>query len=218
MAHQTNWKRTPPLLTASIMICGLLLAGCDDRIIVTRDPDIHVQKGNTWAWRPVAPPKDSDKRPVVSRDVISRGETITRDPDADREIVRQRIRTAIEQTLSSKGLKQVSDPQAADFLVDYHVAVRRHEVTVQRVYPGGYPGVVCGPYGCWESWGWGPPEVSYENIRFREGTVVFDLVKQSTKRLAYRAIGQKPVHHDTFSQDEISEFVHHMLGKLKTNG
>ena len=218
MTHQTNWKRTSPLRTASIMICGLLLAGCDDRIIVTRDPDIHVQKGNTWVWRPVAPPKDSDKRPVVSRDVISRGETITRDPDADREIVRQRIRTAIEQTLSSKGLKQVSDPQAADFLVDYHVAVRRHEVTVQRVYPGGYPGVVCGPYGCWESWGWGPPEVSYENIRFREGTVVFDLVKQSTKRLAYRAIGQKPVHRDTFSQDEISEFVHHMLGKLKTNG
>src|ERR1700687_482297 len=114
MAHQSNWKRTPLLLAASIMMCGLLLAGCDDRIIVTRDPDIHVQKGNAWVWRPVAPPKDSDKRPVVSRDVISRGETITRDPDADREIVRQRIRTAIEQTLSSKGLKQVSDPQAAD--------------------------------------------------------------------------------------------------------
>jgi hypothetical protein len=102
--------------------------------------------------------------------------------------------------------------------VDYHVAVRRHNATVEHVYPGGYPGLVCGPYGCWESWGWGPPEVSYENIRFREGTVVFDLVKESTRRLAYRAIGQKPVHRDTFNQDEINEFVHHMLGKLKTNG
>ena len=91
-------------------------------------------------------------------------------------------------------------------------------MTVQRVYPGGYPGLVCSPYGCWESWGWGPPEVSYENIRFREGTVVFDFVKQSTKRLAYRATGQKPVDRDTFNQDEINEFVHHMLGKLKTTG
>jgi hypothetical protein len=218
MAYQTNWKGTPPLLAASILICGLLLAGCDDRITVIRDPDIPVHKGSTWAWRPVAPPRDAEKRPVVSRDVISRGETIRRDPDANKEIVHQRFRTAIEQTLSSKGLQQVSDPAAADFLVDYHVAVRRHEVTVERVYPSGYPGVVCGPYGCWESWGWGPPEVSYENIRFREGTVVFDLVKQSTKRLAYRAIGQKPVHRDTFNQDEITEFVHHMLGKLKTNG
>jgi hypothetical protein len=46
---------------------------------------------------------------------------------------------------------------------------------------------------------------------------VFDLVKQSSRRLAYRAIGQKPVNRHTFSQDEISEFVHHMLGKLKVD-
>ena len=205
-------------LAACLLLGGLLLAGCDDHITVIRDRDIPVMKGNTWAWKPLAPPRDADRRPVASRDVISRGETIAREPGANNDIVRQRIRTAIEQTLASKGLRQVSDPQAADFLVDYHVAVRRHEVTVQRVYPGGYPGLVCGPYGCWESWGWGPPEVSYENIRFREGTVVFDFVKQSSKRLAYRAIGQKPVHRDTFNQDEISEFVHHMLGKLETKG
>ncbi len=193
MKHRIYSIGWSPLLAASVLICGLLFAGCDDRITVTRDPDIRVVKGSTWAWKPVAPPKDADR-------------------------VRQRIRTAIEQTSSSKGLRQVSDAQAADFLVDYHVAVRRHEVTVGRVYPGGYPGLVCGPFGCWESWGWGPAGVSYENIRFREGTVVFDLVKQSNNRLAYRAVGQKPVHRDTFNQGEINEFVHHMLGKLKTKG
>jgi hypothetical protein len=218
MKYRMNGIGKSPLLAASILVCGIFMAGCDDHIDVIRDPNIPVVKGSTWAWKPAAPPKDADRRPVVSRDVISRHETIARESDANKEIVRERIRTAIEQTLSSKGLRQVSDPQAADFLVDYHVAVRRHDVTVQRVYPGGYPGLVCGPYGCWESWGWGPPEVSYENIRFREGTVVFDFVKQSNKRLAYRAIGQKPVHRDTFNQGEVSEFVSHMLGKLKTNG
>ena len=70
---------------------------------------------------------------------------VAHEPSANNEIVRQRIRTAIEQTLSSKGLRQVSDPRDAEFLVDYHVAVRRHDVTAQRVYPGGYPGLVCGP-------------------------------------------------------------------------
>ena len=214
----TNGIGKSSLIAASALICGLLLAGCDDHITVTRDPDIPVVKGSTWAWKPAASAKDADRRPVVSRDVISRGETVARDPGTNNEIVRQRIRTAIEQTLSSKGLRQVSDPQAADFLVDYHVAVRRHDVTVGRVYPGGYPGLVCGPFGCWESWSWGPPEVSYENIRFREGTVVFDFVKQSKKRLVYRAVGQKQVHRDTFNQGEISEFVHHMLGKLKVSG
>jgi hypothetical protein len=218
MTHRTKDHKKLLLLAVPLLFCGMLLAGCDDHITVIRNPDIPVPKGSTWAWKPAAPAKDSDRRPVVSRDVISRGETVVRDPDGNREMVRQRIRTAIEQALSSKGLRQVSEPQAADFLVDYHVAVRRHEVTVRRAYPGGYPGLVCGPYGCWESWGWGPAAVSYENIRFREGTVVFDFVKQSTKRLAYRAIGQKPVHRDTFNQDEISEFVRHMLGKLKTSG
>ena len=217
MKYRMNGIGKSPLLAASVLICGLLLAGCDDHVTVIRDPDIPVPKGSTWAWKPVAAPRDADRRPVISRDVISRRETIARGPSGDNEIVRERIRTAIELTLSSKGLRQVSDPRDAEFLVDYHVAVRRHNVSVEHVYPGGYPGLVCSPYGCWESWGWGPPEVSYENIRFREGTVVFDLVKESTRRLAYRAIGQKPVHRDTFNQDEINEFVHHMLGKLKTN-
>ena len=218
MKYRTLGKGRSPLLAASILICGLLLAGCDDHIEVIRDPDIPVNKGNTWAWRPMAPPKEEGKRSVISRDVISRRENVARDANDSNDIVKQRIRVAIEQTLASKELREVGDPRDADFLVDYHVAVRRHDVTVQHVYPGGYPGLVCGPYGCWESWGWGPPEVSYENIRFREGTVVVDLVKQSTKRLAFRAIGQKPVHRDTFNQDETSEFVHHILGKLKPNG
>ncbi len=207
-----------PLLAAAVLICALLLAGCDEHIEVTRDPGIPLHKGSTWAWRPMAAPRDGDRRPVVSRDVISRRESIARDPYGSNDMVRERVRIAIEQTLSSKGLRQVSDPRDADFLVEYHLAVRKRDVTLQRVYPSSYPGVVCGPYGCWESWGWGPSAVSYENIRYREGTIVFDLVEQSSRRLAYRAVGQKPANRHTFRQDEITEFVHHMLGKLKIDG
>jgi hypothetical protein len=218
MKNFTNGIGKSPLLAATVLISGLLFAGCDEHIEVTRDPGIPVYKGSTWAWRPMAAPRDEDRRPVISRDVISRRENIARDPYSSNDMVRERVRIAIEQTLSSKGLRQVSDARDADFLVEYHLAVRKHDVTLQRVYPSSYPGVVCGPYGCWESWGWGPPVVGYENIRYREGTIVFDLVEQSSRRLAYRAVGQKPVNRHTFHQDEISEFVHHMLGKLKTSG
>src|SRR5260370_26802730 len=113
----------------------MMVSGCDDHISVIRDTDIPVPKGSTWAWRPVAASREADRRPVVSRDVISRGETIVRDPGANNDIVRQRIRTAIEQTLSSKGLRQVSSPQAADLLADCLVAVRRPDAPVQRLYP-----------------------------------------------------------------------------------
>ncbi len=71
MKYRMNGIGRSPLLTASILILGLLLAGCDDRVTVIRDANIPIPKGSTWAWKPVAPPKDADRRPVVSRDVIS---------------------------------------------------------------------------------------------------------------------------------------------------
>jgi hypothetical protein len=205
-------------LAAGVCLCGLLAAGCDERVQITRDPDIRIAKLATWAWRPVAAASARDTRPVVSRDVISRRDTMVRDTNANNDIVRDRVKNAIQQALMAKGLTQISDPAAADFLVDYHFAVENHNATVQTVYQGGYPGVVCGPFRCWESWGWGPPEVGYERIRFREGTIVFDFVQQSTKQLVYRAIGEKPVNRNTFSltQDEINGLVHHLLKDLKT--
>jgi hypothetical protein len=219
MALYAFVKARPSLLAIAALSGVFLAAGCDDHVQITRDPDVRIAKHATWAWRPVSASSSArDARPIVSRDVISRGETVVRDKNADNDLVRDRVRTAIQQTLTSKGLTQVSDPAAADFLVDYHFAVERHNVTVREVYPGGYPGVVCGPYRCWESWGWGPPEVGYEHIRFREGTIVFDFMQQSTKHLVYRAVGEKPVKRDAFSltQDEINGLVNHLLKDLKT--
>ena len=214
-----NWQKgykSGSLVAAAALCCSLLLAGCDDYVQITRDPDLKIHKLATWAWRPATEQavRVRDSRPVISRDVISRNETQVRDTTSNNEIVRQRVKTAIEQTLASKGLNQISDPQAADFLVDYHFAVQRHTAAVPVA--GGYPGLVCGPFGCWESWGWGP--VGYEHIRFREGMIVFDFIQQPTKHLAYRAVGERHVNYDRFSltQDQINGLVHHLLKDLKT--
>ncbi|PYT94625.1 MAG: hypothetical protein DMG38_29860 [Acidobacteria bacterium] len=221
MSAWTKGCKRSSLVAAGALCCGLLLAGCDDYVQITRDPDVRIPKLATWAWRPApeqAKTRDSrDSRPVVSRDVISRNETVERDTNANSEMVRQRVKTAIEQALVSKGVNQISDPQAADFLVDYHFAVERRKATVPVAY-GGYPGVVCGPYGCWNSWGWGPTLVGYEHIRFREGTIVIDMVQQSTKHMVYRAVGEKRVNRNTFTltQDEINGLVHHLLKDLRT--
>jgi hypothetical protein len=186
---------------------------------ITRDPDIRVARGATWAWQPVTEPVVArDSRRVTSRDSVARRDPVARDVTGDNQIVRDRVKTAIQQSLTAKGLSQVSDPATADFLVDYHFAVERRNATVQTVYPGAYPGLVCGPYRCWEGWGYGPAMVGYERIHFREGTVVFDFTQQSTKHLVYRAVGEKQVRRDTFSltQDEINELVNHLLKDLKT--
>jgi Domain of unknown function (DUF4136) len=208
------------LLAAATFLCVLVLAGCDEHVTVIRDPDIPIPMHATWAWRPAPPPP---KNPVISRDVISRNgaarETVTRDQSPETDILRRQIKTGIEQTMASKGLVRVEDPQTANFLVDYHVGVHRHNVRVGYVEPvGAYPVVVCGYAGCWETLRggyWGPPEVSYETIRYREGTIVFDLTKQTTNRLAFRAVGYKRIDRSSFSQENVTDSVHHLLHDLK---
>jgi hypothetical protein len=149
--------------------------------------------------------------------VITRGETVTREDNADNDVLRTKVKTAIESNLAEKGFKEASDPSAADFLVDFHIGVRRRNMTVERVYPGAYPGLVCGPFGCYSGWGYGPAAVGFENVRFREGTVVVDAVQNGDNHLIYRAVGEKPVRRDTFSfsQDEVNGLVHHLLKDLK---
>jgi hypothetical protein len=222
MRNLHSGSKPKRLLTAGAFLSLIFVVGCDEYVQVTRDRDVRIARNATWAWRPAVEEatRPGDSRPVISRDDIrrdQRAQPARRDPDANDEIVRGRVKTAIEQTLTSKGFKQVSDPAAAEFLVDYKFAVNRHNATAPVGYPGAYPGLVCGPFRCWESWGYGPAYLGYENIHFREGTIVFDWVQQSAKHLAYRAVGEKPVRRDAFSltQSDINDLVHHLLKDLK---
>lgn len=210
-------KGRAPIAIAILFAGTFLLAGCDEYVRITRDPDLRLPRHATWAWQTM-PERGSarESRPVVSRDVIGRSgnEIVTRDNDPQNDVLRDKVKVAIEQNLMAKGFKQVSDPGAADFVVDFHLAMQRRNVRV--AYPGAYPGLVCGPYGCGQGWG----GVGYENIRFREGTIVIDAFQEPSNHLAYRAIGEKPVKRDllSFSQNEVNDIVHHLLKDLKPRG
>jgi hypothetical protein len=232
MRYQRLFAAGRRLLTVAAFLSLVFVVGCDEHVQITRDRDVRIPKHATWAWlpaseqaaAPAAAPAGRSDRPVTSRDVIGRNgypnqePRVARDVDAENDVVRGRVKSAIEQTLASKGFQQVGDPGAAEFLVDYKFAVRRHNETVPAVYGGGYPGLVCGPFRCWEGWGWGPTVVGYENIHFREGTIVFDLVQAANKHQVYRAIGEKPVRRDAFSltQGDINGLTHLLLEDLKT--
>lgn len=200
-------------LMAAVLMGGMVLAGCEDNVEVLRDPDIRINKGMTWAWRPITPPpaaaqRDTDNRPVVSRDVITpvQPQHLESNRDWNTEANRAQLQGAIERALKSKGLVQVNDPQIADFLVDYHVAVKTQRATVGQVYPG---------WGWW-GWGWGPPEVEYRTVKWHEGTFVLDLALRSPRKLAYRAIGQKELNNkSTITPFQADEAVNHLLKALK---
>jgi hypothetical protein len=209
-------------LLSTVLLGGLVVAGCNDNVDILRDPSVRVGKGMTWAWKPnnTPPPnpnarRDSDNRPVTSRDVISQGPPpqLESNRDWNTEANRQKLQEAIEKGLRSKGLVQVNDPAAADFLVDYHVAVKSQRATVGTVYPG--YGYGWGWYG-WGGWGWGPPEVEYRNVVWHEGTFVLDVALNNPRKLAYRAISQKELNHKhTISSYQADEAVNHLLKGLK---
>jgi hypothetical protein len=213
-----SWRFPKLSLVAAVCLVGWVAAGCDDHVQITRDPDVRIAKLATWAWQPAELASARDSRRVLSRDTPRRNEPGARETSAENQAVQDRVRMAIQQALTAKGLRQVSDATAADFLVDYHFAVERRSATVQTVYPGAYPGLVCGPFGCWEGWDYGPAALGYQRVHFREGTIVFDFTQAATKHLVYRAVGEKPVRRDTFSltQDEINGLVNHLLKDLKT--
>ena len=202
-------------LMAAVLMGGMALAGCEDNVEVLRDPDVRVAKGMTWAWRPMAPPpgaakQDADGRPVVSRDVITTSpppQHMESNRDWNTEANRKQLQEAIERSLKSKGLVQVKDPATADFLVDYHVAVKSKRATVQEVYPG---------WGWGWGWGWGPPEVEYRTVQWHEGTFILDIALRNPKKLAYRAISPKELNNkSTISPYQAEEAVNHLLKGLK---
>lgn len=216
------------VLMAGLMAGGLFLSGCDDNVEILRDPDVRVAKGMTWAWRPLNAPegarREAGGKAVVSRDVIAQEgqpqaaprQRLESNRDWNTEANRDTLKAAIAKNLQKKGLAQATDPALADFWVDYHVAVRTQNATVERVYPG-YPGVACGPYGCWSGWGWGPPEVAFQNVRYHEGTFVIDVALREPRKLAYRAISRKELNNKhTITPYQADEAVEHLLKGLKT--
>ena len=225
MQFPRSFQTSKCLLTFAVLFSLILLAGCDEYVRILRDHDVAIPNNATWAWRPAVEERAAarearDSRPITSRDVPAqerRYQSERREASADDAVDRQRVKTAIEQALVAKGFKQVADPAAADFLVDYKFGVNRRTATVPVTYGNAYPGLVCGPFRCWESWGYGPAFVGYENIHFRAGTIVFDWIQQANKQRVFRAIGEERVRYDAFSlsQNDINGLVHHLLKDLK---
>lgn len=213
-------------LMSAVLLGGLLFSGCNDNVEILRDPDIRVAKGMKWAWRPANPPPGAtkaspsgDNRPVVSRDVITQNpppqQHLESNRDWNTEANRKQLQQAIERALKSKGLIQVNDPAAADFWVDYHVAVKSQKGVQQTVYPG--YGWGWGWYG-WGGWGWGPPEVEYRTVKWHEGTFVLDIALQNPRKLAYRAISQKELNNkSTITPYQAEEAVNHLLKGFKAS-
>src|SRR5260221_2282703 len=105
MLSQRLVKTRTPLFALGAIACAILLAGCDEYVHVTRDPDVHFPRHATSAWRPAQEEGNSRRgsRPVTSRDVITRCETVTREDHADYDVLRCKVKSAIVRHITGQG-------------------------------------------------------------------------------------------------------------------
>lgn len=188
---------TQALLAAAIAAC-LPLAACESpggkvSVLTGQTP----LTGSTYAWSPVQPGSG--------------------DPRVDNDIMRERIRTAIDTNLAAKGYSQV-DPSKAKLLVAYHVGLRAgtdYSATSMGP-PGG--GMACGVRGCIGGYGWGmygaPRDVDIRSISYTEGAVMLDLVDAASGKLAWRATSQKRVDEKDATQDGLNAIIADMVKTL----
>jgi hypothetical protein len=185
------------LLAAAIAAC-LPLVGCE-----SPGGQVSVLSGNTplagstYAWAPVLPGSG--------------------DPRIDNDIMRERIRTAIDTNLAAKGYSQV-DPTKAKLLVSYHVGLQnKTDYSATSMGPTG-GGMACGVRGCIGGYGWGmygaPRDVDIRSINYTEGAVMLDLVDAASGKLAWRATSQKRVDQKDGTQDGLNALIADMVKTL----
>jgi len=168
-------------MAALVIITQLaLLAGCSS-ISVNHDYDREADFASykTYDWIP---------RPASATGVNS-------------SLNRERIRSAVENELQAKGLRQSSaDP---DLLLAFHVGVEnRIEVTDWGyTYPGRY-------------YGWGGRDIDVQ--QYREGTLVVDLINSSSKQLVWRGSAQGTLH-DNPTPEKREKNINNAVGKIFYN-
>jgi hypothetical protein len=139
--------------TLAALVCAALVASAcaPFKVRIDRDPEVDLSALRTFSWLPR--PEDPQANPF-----------------ADNPLLRKRVRTAVEDNLTSHGYRLEKDGEP-DFQVVFHVTLATK--TIRQT--GGYVGY---PY-------YRGYASSYESS-FQEGTLVLDIVSQDGKALLWR--------------------------------
>lgn len=122
-------------------------------------------------------------------------------------LVRQTVRTAVEQSLSAKGFEQV-DRQQADFLVTWFGAIEKKikKEKIDHFYaPYGYGTLYRDPVLNTES----PRKIQ----EYEEGTIIIDAVDPKNRRLIWRGSGSGRIAEDQPEQTALKN-LHRAVTKI----
>ncbi|AKH69756.1 protein of unknown function (DUF4136) [Spongiibacter sp. IMCC21906] len=161
---------------------AVMLAACSGLPVSTDyAPGYDFSGLNSYAWLP--PKEDNKLKPD--------------DPEANNDLVRQRIQGAVDSQLAARGFKKVADPQKASMLVTYHNGLE-DKIAVDNVgawnnHFGYYP---C--YHCFRRPGfgyYGDPYFFHQNqtwVRnYTENRLIIDIIDPESRSLIWRGIAKR---------------------------
>jgi hypothetical protein len=171
----------------------VFLTACNSLSVHTDyDPQVDFSALEEWAW--IKPVK-----------------TVLPDENAETQLASQRIKSAVEAELASKGFVQVQDEAQADFLVAAHAAVTRKYDSAyvnDNFGYGGYGGYDWN-YGYGYGFGIGAPTV-YE---YEQGTLGIDILTQASRKVMWNGTA-KDVFHRKNSVEKREKVVRDTVAKL----
>jgi hypothetical protein len=179
---------------------AVILASCSGpagRVRVLQG-DVSIIPGAPVAWAPLA-----------------QHEMQSGDPRIDNDIIRQRIRAGVENALIARGHPFVDDPNAAQYLVSYHIGLQdRQDVRVDSMSAPG--GVVCGWRGCVSGFGWGMygAPTNVRTVNYVQGTLVLELRDRASQQLVWQATSQRRVDERAGTQERINAALVEMTRSL----
>jgi hypothetical protein len=169
---------------AAAAVALLPLAACESpggKVTVLQSSSIMVAPRSSYAWAATDPAVNSA-------------------PHVDNEVMRQRLKTAVDTALATKGYRQVADPAAAQLLVAYHVGLQDRS---EAHGPGSGP-PLCGMNDC--VWGvFRAPATS---------AMVLDLTDRASGQLAWRATSETRVRQTDATQADLNAIVMDMTRTL----
>jgi hypothetical protein len=176
----------------AILSAVLVLSACETpaKVSVLQAANASITPGATYAWAPTA-----------------QGGTGQGDPRIDNEIIRERIRTAINTNLGAKGYQLVSDPASAQLLVAYYVGIQPGTDYLVDSYGPSVYGYGWGYYGA-------PSNIDVRAINYVDGTLILDLKDRASGQLAWRATSQKRINEGDGAQDKLNRLVADMVVSL----
>ncbi len=162
-----------------LMLALCYLGGCSSTPVTTDyDPDFQFSSVRTYAWMSVDAP--------VSQAAVPRRADVN-------DLMRDRIRAALDAQMRAKGIQKVDGPKPADVLLTFHMGIEeRVEVYDFHDHFGYYP---CFSRRCSPGYGYYPGGIHHDHweTEYQQGRLIVDIVSPETKKLLWRGVSERRI-------------------------